>query len=70
METRVSKNKKQLALKTGKFSSEILIDKDLMVNLLKKMKEENEKHIDKYLKLSFDCKAYCEEVREKYNELQ
>ena len=33
------KNKKQLALKAGRFSSEILIDKDLMVDLLKRMKE-------------------------------
>ena len=64
------RNKKQLALKAGRFSSEILIDKDLMVDLLKRMKEENEKHIDKYLKLSFDCKAYCEEIRRKYSELQ
>lgn len=64
------RDKEQLILKTGTFSSKILIDKNLMLDLLRKMKEENEKHIDRYLKLSFDSKAYCEEIRRKYNELQ
>ena len=64
------RDKEQLILKTGTFSSKILIDKNLMLDLLRKMKEENEKHIDRYLKLSFDSKAYCEEVRRKYSELQ
>ena len=64
------RDKEQLILKTGTFSSKILIDKNLMLDLLRKMKEENEKHIDRYLKLSFDSKGYCEEIRRKYSELQ
>ena len=64
------RDKEQLILKTGTFSSKILIDKNLMLDLLRKMKEENEKHIDRYLILSFDSKAYCEEIRRKYSELQ
>lgn len=64
------RDKEQLILKTGTFSSKILINKNLMLDLLRKMKEENEKHIDRYLKLSFDSKAYYEEIRRKYSELQ
>ena len=64
------RDKEQLILKTGAFSSKILIDKNLMLDLLRKMKEENEKHIDRYLKLSFDSKTYYEEIRRKYSELQ
>ena len=64
------RDKEQLILKTGAFSSKILINKNLMLDLLRKMKEENEKHIDRYLKLSFDSKTYYEEIRRKYSELQ
>ena len=64
------RDKEQLILKTGTFSSKILINKNLMLDLLRKMKEENEKHIDRYLKLSFDSKVYYEEIRRKYSELQ
>ena len=37
------RDKEQLILKTGTFSSKILINKNLMLDLLRKMKEENEK---------------------------
>ena len=62
-------DKDELTFKFSKFSPKLTIKKDLVVDLLKSIKTENEKHIDRYLKLSFDSKTYYEEIGRKYNEI-
>ena len=62
-------NKDKIKVKIDKFSPKIEIEKQLLVDILKQLKESNDKHIDRYLGLSFDSENYYKKIwRENQNE--
>ena len=57
-----SSDKDKIKIKIDRFSPKVEIEKQLLVDILKQLKESNDKHIDRYLGLSFDSENYLKKI--------
>ena len=64
-----SSDKDKIKIKIDKFSPKVEIEKQLLIDILRQLRESNDKHIDRYLGLSFDTENYYKKIwRENQNE--
>lgn len=57
-----SSDKDKIKIKIDRFSPKVEIEKQLLIDILKQLKESNDKHIDRYLGLSFDSENYLKKI--------
>lgn len=64
-----SKSADEIQIKIGNISPKVKVNKQLLIDVLEQLKEVNDKHIDRYLGLSFDSENYFKKIwRENQNE--
>lgn len=63
-----NKNKgNNIILKNGKFSSELKVDKNILIKTIEEIKKNNEEHIERYLALSFDEDYWKHKIERRNN---